>query len=365
MTNLERPVPAPPGDEKRPLVFAGFDGFIDEVVHVVDVRADCRSYSRVETIERYAKRIAAAAGLSTNIEYVTVQTKMGGNGAIYANALLQLGGRVRYVGALGDPVEPIYRTLVEMCEAAVSIAPCAHTDAVEFLDGKLIISKLDAFKRITYRHILDVLGPDGLFHMMSGCQMLSFMNWTMIPGMSGIFEGILEDVLPRLSGAPYTFFDLADPEKRSDPDLSEALALIRRFQGGSRAILAMNLKEAMRVAEILNVRHGGLEELTRGIHDAMGIHAVVVHPVKEACCVVEGAYAHARGPYCAKPALTTGAGDNFNAGFCSALLGGNTARDALLTAVAASGYYVRNSRSPTMDELAAFKRSWERGLPEP
>ncbi len=57
-------------------VFAGFDGFVDQVIHVVDQRQDEDNYSRIKTIEQFARRIAAAAGLSTNIEYVPIQTKL-------------------------------------------------------------------------------------------------------------------------------------------------------------------------------------------------------------------------------------------------------------------------------------------------
>ena len=46
----------------------------------------------------------------------------------------------------------------------------------------------------------------------------------------------------------------------------------------------------------------------------------MVHPTSAAAAVVDGGYAHTVGPYTSKPRLTTGAGDNFNAGFCLGLL---------------------------------------------
>ena len=48
--------------------FVGLDGFVDEILHVVDKRMDAQNYERVPTIARLAERMAEAAGKSTNIE---------------------------------------------------------------------------------------------------------------------------------------------------------------------------------------------------------------------------------------------------------------------------------------------------------
>jgi sugar/nucleoside kinase (ribokinase family) len=340
----------------RPLIFAGFDGFIDEIVHVVDIRADKDNYTRLETIGQFAERIAGAAGFSTNIEYVTIRTKIGGNGTIFANALLGLQNRVYYVGALGDPIHPLYRNLSDSCERAVSIAECAHTDAVEFLDGKLIISKLETLDAVNYRRLSEMVGVGELIRVMTASEMLAFMNWTMLPGMDGIWEGILSDVLPGVPAGRYAFFDLADPEKKSDVDLAAALELVKRFEGPCKVVLSMNMKEALRVAGVLGTKRDTLEATARGISEALKLHAVVVHPLKEACCVIGGEYSRVDGPYCENPVLTTGAGDNFNAGFCDALLRGATPEDTLKEAVSLSGFYVRFGQSPTATELESFMR---------
>src|SRR2546430_17158416 len=77
--------------------FVGLDGFVDEILHVVDKRMDARHYESVPTIARLAERIAEAAGRGTNIELVNQITKLGGNGPIMANALAGLGLKVTYV----------------------------------------------------------------------------------------------------------------------------------------------------------------------------------------------------------------------------------------------------------------------------
>ena len=83
--------------------FVGLDGFVDEIVHAVDKREDAATYHRIPTIARFAERLAAAAGQSTNIELVNQRTKLGGNGPIMAHALASLGLRVTYLGNVGYP----------------------------------------------------------------------------------------------------------------------------------------------------------------------------------------------------------------------------------------------------------------------
>ena len=42
--------------------FAGLDGFVDEILHVVDKREDAERYTRLSTIELFAARLAELNG---------------------------------------------------------------------------------------------------------------------------------------------------------------------------------------------------------------------------------------------------------------------------------------------------------------
>lgn len=63
-----------------------------------------------------------------------------------------------------------------------------------------------------------------------------------------------------------------------------------------------------------------------------------------------------------KPKLTTGAGDNFNAGFVLGLMLGLSPDQALLTGMSTSGFYVRNAGSPKFEELIQFIEDWSNDL---
>src|SRR5678816_3957572 len=112
--------------------FVGLDGFVDEIVHLVDVRHSANSFERIATIAQLSERLAGAAGKSTNIEAVVQRVKLGGNGPIMANALSRFGVKVTYLGALGYPtMHPVFNEFARRAEVH-SIADPGHTDALEF-----------------------------------------------------------------------------------------------------------------------------------------------------------------------------------------------------------------------------------------
>src|SRR5277367_5637922 len=69
----------------------GLDGFVDEIIAVVDKRIDLKRYEAMKTISVLGQKILQAAGQSSNYELLVTQTKLGGNGPIMANALASAG----------------------------------------------------------------------------------------------------------------------------------------------------------------------------------------------------------------------------------------------------------------------------------
>ena len=93
------------------------------------------------------------------------------------------------------------------------------------------------------------------------------------------------------------------------------------------------------------------------IREKLGIHAVVVHPTAFAAVATAGGKSVVDGPFTAKPLISTGAGDHFNAGFClGATLGCDPAM-CLQIGVATSGYYVRTAQSPSVADLIGFLKT--------
>jgi hypothetical protein len=344
--------------------FVGLDGFVDEILHVVDKRESAEVFQRLPTISGLAERLGAAAGQSTNVELVNRFTKLGGNGPIMANALASFGLKVTYLGILGYPnLHPVFHDFAKSAEVH-SIADPGHTDALEFDDGKIMLGKHGSLKEVTWQNITGRFGRDKLAAKFNTSDLIGFVNWTMLPYMSDIWEAVLKDICPALnSKRRKIFFDLADPEKRTADDIRRALKLIVSFQKFFDVILGLNEKEAYEVGQVLSLKTDnrspeGLCALAREISQQVPVGTIVVHPVTYALAVSEGTLSLVEGPFTGKPLITTGAGDHFNSGFCLGKLLGLDNTLSLLTGVTTSGYYVRTGKSPDLTALAKMMHNW-------
>lgn len=347
-------------------VLVGFDGFVDLIVTPVGLRrAAGDDFTPIASIPEFGQRVLGAAGKSTNIELYPRAEKLGGNGPIMANALLAAGARVTYVGALGHPhIHPVFADMAARARTFSLCAP-AHTTALEFDDGKLMLGTMRSLDEITGARIREVMGPAALEAELSAASLVSLVNWTMLPNMTAIFHELVESVLPRLPAAPNRrfFFDLADPEKREVSDLRAALAAISRFEKFGRVTLGLNYKEAQQVAAALGLPCGDEEEaslraVATAIRAKLAVDTVVVHPRKSAACATAAGSWWVVGPYTEKPLLTTGAGDHFNAGFSVGQLLGLEPEASLMVGVCTSGHYVRTAQSPTLADLETFLANW-------
>jgi len=344
----------------------GFDGFLDEIIHAVDLRTDKDHYEPIPTIESLGRRILSAAGKSANIELVPLQQKLGGNGPLMASALGSLGPKIVCVGLMGKPLHSVFEKLasdlpnIEM----ISAGDPGYTQALEFTDGKLMLGKPGTMRDMNWPNLVAALGGRRDEVLFQG-DLLACTNWTQLTEMTPLLME-LERVLP-VSHDLTIFFDLADPEKRPKQDLLEVLQLMGKLQRKARVILGVNLREAEQVSAVLGIKEipqdsveGGMDA-SRRIAETMGIHGVVIHMVAYASAHVDGVTAGVPGPFCAKPVLTTGAGDHFNGGFTGGYLAGLPLAQCLWTGVCTSGTYVRIGRSPTFEEITGFMADWAGG----
>jgi hypothetical protein len=350
---------------KRAIV--GLDGFVDTIVTPVALRAgQGENFTPINTIAEFGQRISAAAGKSTNIEFYPRMEKLGGNGPIMANAVLAQGSHVTYIGALGAPtVHPVFQDLAHRA-TVVSLCAAAATTAAEFTDGKIMLGMMKSLDEITPAKIEEVMGGPAWREALSASDLIALVNWTMIPNMTAIFDDLVSRLLPQIPAKPgrIYFFDLADPEKRSTTDLVYALETIAKFEQFGRVTLGLNLKEAQQVFPALGFgqeseSESGLRTMAEKIRQRLDLTTVVIHPKESAACATRDGTFWVPGPYAAKPLITTGAGDHFNAGFVDGQLMGLSPEACLTLGVSTSGHYVRTAKSPTLADLETFLANWK------
>lgn len=370
----------------RPRALVGFDGFLDVIVRAVDTRASMRTedYTPIDTIEALARRIAAAAGRSANIELVEVERRFGGNGPLLAGALASLGTGVTFIGCVGEdamreppvPVHAAFEPFARRCERVLAVAPPALTHALEFGDGKIMFNMPKAIQGVTWSTLSRDLGLDAITSELMRADLIGVVNWSIMAGVESMLLG-LRDCLqtPTLRGQPRKriVIDLSDPAKRTREDLRRVLDLLASLQPCADVTLGLNFAESLQVAEVLGVAAGSATPQTRDelaqacmrlatmVRESLQLACVVIHPREGAAGATAGHLAWIDGPLVLAPRLSTGAGDHFNAGFAFAQALGCSLGACLAMGVGVSGAYVRDAASPDAPRLAAFLDD----LPEP
>ncbi len=356
---------------KAKLCFIGFDGFTDEIVKAVDQRSSGTDFLPLRKMADFGQRVLDFAGKSCNIELVTSQTKIGGNAPILTNALIEGGHRIIFTGAIGtkEEIEPLFQDMVARIEKAIPLCPSGHSDAIEFQDGKVILGKHDKLMGINYDSIIDAVGKEALIQTLDQADLFISANWTMLPKMTDVWEKIHLNIVPSLSirgenNPRFLFVDIADPQKRSDVDIFQAINALQKLnEKAFKVILGLNEAESLRIAKVLGLDMPGgsvenIKKLTSAIFERAKLSEIVIHATKFAAGKNKREEALEFGVYTENPVLTTGAGDNFNAGFVNALLYELPLSMRLLSGVATAGFYILNGHSPSISELANFLKNW-------
>ncbi|MBN2788925.1 MAG: hypothetical protein JXR69_01895 [Candidatus Delongbacteria bacterium] len=337
-------------------ILIGFDGFIDNILRPVKARKDHENFTPIDDIITFSDRIRSASGKSTNIEIVKERSSMGGNGPIMANSLIELGNTMNFIGSLGNnEILQIFRPFSDKCNNVLSFSDPGITDAFEMNDGKVMFNYPQSILNISWEMILEKVGINTLRENIERSTYLALVNWTMIPMMNGIFKGLLE-ILSETAERKTIYIDLTDPRKRSREDLKECLDLLMQINEFADVILGLNESEACQVAEVVevNTEYQDIKELAENILTAIKIKAIVIHSIKQASVATEENSFIVDGPYTPNPKLSTGAGDIFNAGFYGGYMTGLKLDECLITGVCNSGFYVRNERPATKNELIEF-----------
>lgn len=344
-------------------IVVGFDGFIDVLLRAVRRRSSPSSYEPFSQIVDFGQFIQRAGGRSANVELVQQRVKVGGNAPILSQALVHWGHSLSLLGTLGlsGQIAPLFQELCERCQQVINLGNCGHSEALEFDDGKLILGQYGGLLQLSAKEVFNLVGEETWKRLLNSCHLFVSANWTMLPMMTELWELLLKRILPQLSSRTdrWFFVDLADPAKRSPYELKQALLTLKAFSSHFCVVLGLNVSESEQVALVLGEESADEKDRARRIREHLDLDHVVIHATRCAFVDWEGGTEEVKGPYCDAPLLTTGAGDNFNAGYCQGLLLGLPPRECALSGVCTSGYYVRQGRSPSLEELVSWVKSLE------
>ncbi|MGZ0710178.1 hypothetical protein ACWPKO_17760 [Coraliomargarita sp. W4R53] len=356
------------GSTKKPKGIAGFDGFIDTFIRL----------EQPSTMAELGPKITAAAGIAASYPAQHNGDKFGGNGPLLASALHGIhDGQIdlTYIGAMGrDSILPIFEeALATKTSRLCSLAEPAHSDCLEFDDGKVMLCDMRSCSEITWERMLQIVGAEQLDELLINSDFIGAVNWGKLPNVGEIWNNIsarLKQLGVEKKKLPF-FMDLAEFEQRPRKDLERLLLDLPAITEQCHTILSFNLKEAWQMGAYFGGDYSGkkspeaVADLATFLKARIEVDRIVIHPNDGAACASAAGTVYLPGPVVKTPLISTGAGDNFGAGCLSGTLLGLDDLGILLCGVCSSGYFVRTGESPTFAQIVSLINLWQSGdLPE-
>ena len=346
----------------------GFDGFIDTFIRM----------QAPATMDEFGVKVSQAAGISASYPVHHLGDKFGGNGPLFAVALHDvLCGSVdiSYIGALGkDSVLPIFQEALRgKVKNIHTLAEPAHSDCLEFKDGKIMLSDMRSCAEVSWERLMECVGAETMDGLLKESRFIAAVNWGKLVNVGSVWENIAK----RLGalGIPKKevvfFMDLADFEQRPHEDRLGLVKLLSQITAQCHTLLSFNLKEAWQMADEFGGKFHGrklpedVAEVAAFLKEHMDADRILIHPNDGAACASERGCVYIPGPFCKEPLISTGAGDHFGAGCLAGYLYGLDDLGLLLSGVCASGHFVRTGRSASYGEICHLADLWvEDRLPE-
>ncbi len=333
----------------------GFDAFVDLIVRPIRTGSAIYPESYYERMESLGRFMIERSGRSGSLELDIMQRRLGGNAPNVAAALECFGISLDLIGPYGETkTDPVFRRLEERGRIYSTGNP-GLSYALEFVDGKIFLAMNEGNNFIGWDLIRRRLGLERVLELARASSLIFMLNWSELPDAMSIYRGFLEEILPALGKRLPLVVDLADCTRQRLPRLLELLELIRAMGALAEVTLSLNQNESEMVCRALRISIERSEpERAMLVREQLGIAAVVFHrrdeshlATAEGCC--------SRRTILSGPALlTTGAGDNFNAGLGLGILLGLPPADRLFLAAMVSGHYVERGTNASLSELIRY-----------
>lgn len=353
--------------ERNYRAFAGFDGFVDKIQKAVKKKESGQN-TYFKTIREFSDHLLSIEGTDGQVELITERVKLGGNAPILANTLSHMNVNTVCFGAMGYPeLDPVFKEMHPKVQP-MTIIPPGKSQALEFTDGKLILSELSIFDRYTWKYIKENGDIEKIKNTVYSCRLIALVDWVNLPNASDIWQGFLEEIIKPLAKKDYLFlFDLCDPSKKTVRQIEDVMKLISQFSSYGKVTLGLNENEANKIWLALNgYDHSGndqgnlptIKDCGLFIFGRMNIDTLLIHPADRSLAFQKNQFIELPGRVVNHPKVLTGGGDNLNAGYCLGLLSGFTIENCMLMGMAASGSYIQNGSSADRKDLIKYVGQW-------
>ena len=333
--------------------FIGFDGYIDHILNPISSVSQTHTSHFFQTIHDFGSYIQSKSGKSCSIQLSPRSTQLGGNAPLFARTLKSLGISIYLAGMLGHPdIAPVFLESFSK-EELCSFAPPMETNALEFNDGKIMLCQTaPAYDSPIQRIQTAALHGNLSLPELLNSDLLAFLNWGELYFMHTLWTELFQTYFkkPKVisSHSKYIFFDPADISSRNENELSEMLELIKSYSLHRYAILSINENEALQLGNKLFNLHS-VDTIIHELYKNYSIPEIVIHANKRTLSLVNHTEYELPTSFVDKPAISTGGGDNFNAGYAYAKLCSYDPIKCIKSAHLSSSFYISSGTPISRD----------------
>ena len=303
-------------DRKKVLV--GFDGSVDRTVRPIQVAGNPNRY--FATIGEYGRHIVSKAGLSCSIQNEIIKSQAGGNNVFVAQSLNAQGYDVFLAGLFGEnsltaEFLPLAEKGIELC----SFGDNQFCECYEFDDGKIMISPQVPDMPEPFDKLSNALGDKAA--LFRDADLVAMLNWGEIPWMQKLWDDAADYMYTgKKDEEKFVFFDPADVSCRSEDEIRGMLRCMKKAAMARHCVLSINENETLSLGKAVYNGESRPELILESLVSDGYVDEVVMHTLYRALAFDGNSFAEAPTNHVEKPLISTGAGDNFNGGYCAAVL---------------------------------------------
>ena len=342
----------------RGKILLGCDGFVDETYEIVEVRKSQAEFTPMKKLRQFGELIVSRADGGVGVELVPKRRCEGGFGINTGRVAACLGLNPLLPGLYGSPtIDPAYEEFKDICDLA-SLGDPALTIALEFGDGKILMSNLEAVSSLTWEDFKKHFGEEKLKEMFSGVDILGLGYWSLTANFDNLFQGFMGQY-ETLTPPRRMFFDFADIKKKSSESFIKSLELIRCFNSKIPMTFSLNEHEVSELfsrvgVEAPELKPAAIASALTVAREKIGFDELVVHtPDFAAASSAAEGEAFAIQDRQTNVVRLAGAGDSFNGGYICASLGDLPLKERLVIANAVTAFFVTHGTGPNKEELLA------------
>ena len=340
-------------------ILLGCDGFVDETYEIVEERRSQTDYTAMPKLKNFGELLVERADGGVGVELVWKRRCEGGCGINTGRIAACLGIKPILPGLYGDKaIDPAFEEFKDNCEL-LSLGDPALTIALEFPDGKVLMSDLKAVSNLTWADIQARLGEAKLKEIFTGLDILGLGYWSLTSNFDDIFQGFMDQCAAGGNYPKRMFFDFADIKKKSREAFIKSVELVGGYNERVPLTFSLNEHEVFELFARIGVERPPLEpaaiaDALKVAREKIGFDELVVHtPDFGAASSAKDGEAYALQERQTQVVRLAGAGDSFNGGYLCASLGDLPLKQRLVIANAATAFFVTHATGPTREQLIA------------